>query len=129
MTENGNTDRSSAAVLLARGLSAEAAGVELGIHGRRIRRWREDPQFEAEVQHARRVLLDEAVAALTPAVRDAVSVLHAALGDRSAAIRIRAASELIRALPLLAEHAALESRIAALEARQNEMETPSWQAA
>ncbi|MFI0144378.1 helix-turn-helix domain-containing protein [Streptomyces globisporus] len=129
MSEIGRPGKAEAVVLLARGMSADAAGAELGLNGRTVRRWREDPQFEAEIQHARRVLLGEAVAALTPAVRDAVAVLHEALEDRSAAIRIRAASELIRALPLLAEHAALEGRIAALEARQNEMETPSWQAA
>ena len=120
--------RTAVAALLARGLSADAAGKELGVPGRTVRRWRDDPDFQAEIEAVRRAILAEAVAALTSAVRDAVDTLHTALKDKSPAIRVRAASELIRALPSLAEHADLEARIAALESSANK-EVMAWQAA
>ncbi|MFG2640804.1 hypothetical protein ACGFYP_07480 [Streptomyces sp. NPDC048370] len=122
-------DKATAVALLARGLSTEAVGREIGVDGRRVRRWREAPEFQAEVEAARRAILAEAVSALTAAVRDAVSTLHESLEDSSAAVRVRAASEILRALPLLADHAELETRLTALEARLNEQEQPSWQAA
>lgn len=129
MTEIGQVpDRTAVVALLARGLSGDAAGRETGVSGRTVRRWREDPAFQAEVEEARRAILSEAVAALTGAVRDAVATLHEALEDQNAAVRVRAASELIRALPGLAEHVLLEQRIAALEAAQTEEEVPVWQA-
>ena len=121
MANHDLTAKAAAVALLARGLSTDAAGAQAGVSGRTVRRWREDPAFEAEVQAARRAVLDEAVAALTSAVRDAVSTLHEALTDDSPGIRVRAASELIRALPALADHAVLTARIEALESR---LDTP-----
>lgn len=108
--------KTRAAVLLARGTTTDVAGEAVGVSGRTIRRWREDPDFEADVQAARRALLAEAVAALGAAARDAVSTLHAALKDESPNVRVRAASVLLSALPSITEHADLEQRIAALEA-------------
>jgi len=110
--------RSQAAPLLARGMSTDAVGEAVGVTGRTVRRWMEEPAFAADVHGARRLILAEAVAALTYAVRKAVETLHEALDDDSAMIRVRAASELIRSLPALSEHADLEARIAALEAAQ-----------
>lgn len=115
MPEEALYDREAAAVLLARGLTTDAVGAEVGVNGRTVRRWREDPEFERRVQDARKAILAESVGALTAAVRDAVSVLHEALEDRSAVIRVRAASELLKALPSIASHAELDARVAALE--------------
>ncbi|MFF8954091.1 hypothetical protein ACF09I_35640 [Streptomyces sp. NPDC014940] len=108
--------KNRAALLLARGLSSDKAGEDVGVSGRTVRRWREEPGFEAQVQEARRAILAEAVAALGAAARDAVATLHAALSEDSAAVRVRAAAVLLSALPSLAEFAELSDRMAALEA-------------
>ena len=118
MAEIVLSPRDTAVTLLARGMSTDATGAEIGVAGRTIRRWREDPDFESEIEAARRAILAESVAALTAAVRKAASVAMELLDDPSPAIRVRAVSEVFRALPLLAEHADLEARIAALEAAQ-----------
>lgn len=121
MTTSDLGARTAAVALLAKGMTTDAVGAQVGMSGRQIRRWAEEPEFRADVEAARRAVLAEAVAALTSAVRKAVDTLTVALDDDSAMIRVRAASELIRSLPLLASHADLEARIAALEAAQ----TPS----
>ncbi|MEU6244830.1 helix-turn-helix domain-containing protein [Streptomyces sp. NPDC047024] len=104
------------ALLVAQGVSSDKAGAAAGVSGRTVRRWREDPDFEAQVQQARGAILAEAVAALGAAARDAVDTLHAALTDESPGIRVRAALGIIGALPSLAEHAELNERLARLEA-------------
>lgn len=116
MTISDLDQKTRAVLLLARGVSTDKAGQEIGVSGRTVRRWREDPEFEAQVQDAARELLGEAVAALGAAARDAVEALHAALTDENPTIRVRAASVLLSALPAVSEYAALEQRIAALEA-------------
>ncbi|MYV42916.1 hypothetical protein GT030_29635 [Streptomyces sp. SID1328] len=108
--------RSRVALLLATGTTSDKAGETVGVSGRTVRRWREDPAFEAQVQDARRTILAEAVAALGAAARDAVAALHAALSETNPSIRIRAAATIISALPGLAEHAELNDRLARLEA-------------
>ena len=115
MTISDLDAKSQAALLLARGMGSNHVGEEIGVSGRTVRRWREDPAFEELVQAAARELLGEAVAALGAAARDAIETLHAALRDENAAIRVRAASVLLSALPAVSEYAALEQRIAALE--------------
>ncbi|MFF0249660.1 helix-turn-helix domain-containing protein [Streptosporangium sandarakinum] len=116
MTKSDLDQKARAVVLLARGASTDKTGQEVGVSGRTVRRWREDPNFEAEVQAAGRELLAEAVAALGAATRDAITALHDALNDDAPHIRVRAASVLLGALPAISEHARLEQRIAALEA-------------
>lgn len=108
--------RSLAVFALARGYTTDKAGEEAGVSGRTIRRWREDPTFEADVAAARRAILDAVVAALGAACQAAVTALHDALSDESTSVRVRAASVLLGALPNIAQYAELESRIAALEA-------------
>ncbi|MFD9099312.1 hypothetical protein [Streptomyces collinus] len=112
--------KSRAALLLAQGVGSDKAGETVGVSGRTIRRWREDPAFEGQVQDARRAILAEAVAALGAAARAAVETLHAALTEDSPAIRVRAAATILSALPGLAEHADLNDRIARLEAAATE---------
>lgn len=116
MTVSDLNVKDQAVLLLARGMTTDKAGEAVGASGRTVRRWREDPDFEAAVQAARRALLDEAVCALGVAARDAIATLHAALTDESANIRVRAASVLLNALPSVSEHVELEQRLAALEA-------------
>lgn len=108
--------KAKAAVLLARGVTTDKVGEAIGVSGRTIRRWREEPTFEADVRTARATLLGEAVNALGAAARDAIACLHAALTDDSPNIRIRAASVLLSALPSISEHVELDERITALEA-------------
>lgn len=112
--------KSRAIILLARGTSTDKAGEAVGVSGRTIRRWREDPDFEAEVRTASKELLAEARAALGGAARDAIATLHAALQDPSVALRIRAASVLLSTLPAISEQFELEERLAALEAALEE---------
>jgi hypothetical protein len=119
MARNGLTEldaKAQAVILLARGTNSDKTGEQVGVSGRTIRRWAEAPDFRAEVEAARRALLDEAVKALSAAARDAVDVLHQSLADDNASIRLRAAVALLGALPSISEHVALEERIAALEA-------------
>jgi hypothetical protein len=116
MSVSGLDAKTRVALLLAQGHTADKAGEAVGVSGRTVRRWREDPAFEAEIQKARQAILAEAVAALGAAARDAVATLHAALTEDSAAVRVRAAAVLLGALPNLAEFAELSDRIAALEA-------------
>src|SRR3954470_24660150 len=115
MTVSDLDAKSRATILLASGSSTDKTGEALGISGRTIRRWREDPTFEAEVTAARRELLAEARSALGAAARDAVATLHAALQDPSVALQIRAASVLLAALPAVTEQLEFEERLAALE--------------
>lgn len=119
MTRNDLTEldaKARAVILLARGTNSDKVGEQVGVSGRTIRRWAEAPDFRAEIEAARRSLLDEAVKALSAAARDAVDVLHQSLSDDSPNIRLRAATALLGALPSISEHVALEGRIAALEA-------------
>ena len=112
--------KSQAALLLARGTTTDKTGEAIGVSGRTVRRWLEDPAFQADVETARQALLGEAVRALAGAARDAVTALHSALADQSAGIRVRAASVLLSALPSLTEHFDLERRIAAIEEALND---------
>ncbi|MEV6833605.1 hypothetical protein AB0N17_03580 [Streptomyces sp. NPDC051133] len=115
MTVSDLDAKSQAVLLLAQGASSDKAGEGVGVSGRTVRRWREDPAFEAEVKAAQRELLAEARAALGGAARDAIATLHAALQDPSTALRIRAAAVLLSALPAISEQFELEERLAALE--------------
>ncbi|WP_405580706.1 helix-turn-helix domain-containing protein [Streptomyces sp. NBC_01092] len=116
MTVSDLDAKSQAIILLARGASTDKTGETLGVSGRTIRRWREDPDFEQDVLTARRELLAEARAALAGAARDAITTLHAALQDENPANRIRAASILVNTLPAISEQLELEDRLAQLEA-------------
>lgn len=107
--------KTQAVLLLARGTTTDKTGETVGVSGRTVRRWLEDPSFQADVEVARQALLQEAVRALAGAARDAVTALHGALTDASPGIRVRAASVLLGALPALTEHFDLERRIAAIE--------------
>ena len=107
--------REQAVIHLARGLRTDDVGELIGMSGRSVRRWLEDPDYAASVTAARRALLAEAVAALGVVVRDSVAVLGDALKDASPAIRVRAALGALSALPSLSEHAEFAERIAALE--------------
>lgn len=119
MTTVDLSARETAIALLATGMSSNDVGTTIGVSGRTVRRWRlEDPEFRDKVETARREILQEAVAALTSAVRKAVTTLEEALADPSATIRVKAGGDLLRSLPALSEHAAFEARLAALEAAQ-----------
>lgn len=120
MTVSDLDAKSQAIILLARGASTDKTGESVGVSGRTIRRWREDPDFEAEVTAARKDLLVEARAALGAAARDAVATLHEALKDDNAGIRVRAASTILSTLPAITEHFELEERLATLEAALEE---------
>ncbi|MFJ2964251.1 hypothetical protein ACIPIC_18370 [Streptomyces collinus] len=120
MTVSDLDAKSQAIILLARGTSTDATGEVVGVSGRTIRRWLEDPTFQAEVTTARRELLAEARAALGGAARDAITALHEALKDPSVALRIRAASVLLSALPAVTEQLEFEERLATLEAALEE---------
>jgi hypothetical protein len=120
MTVSDLDAKSQAIILLASGTSTDKTGEALNVSGRTIRRWREDPAFEAEVRATRKELLGEARAALGAAARDAIKTLHEALNDENGALRIRAASVLVSALPAVSEQLELEERLAALEAALEE---------
>ncbi|WP_333767733.1 helix-turn-helix domain-containing protein [Streptomyces sp. IBSBF 2435] len=118
MTVSDLDQKPRAAALLARGLSTDKVGAEVGVSGRTVRRWREDPAFAADVREARREILGEITDAIAAASRDAVDTLREALVDKSPAIRVRAATALLGALPAVREHVDLAERIAEIEAAQ-----------
>lgn len=107
--------KAQAALLLARGTTTDKTGETVGVSGRTVRRWLEDPGFRTDVEAARSALLEEAVRALAGAARDAVTALHSALTDESSSIRVQAAKALLNSLPALTEHFDLERRIDAIE--------------
>ncbi|TRV70819.1 hypothetical protein FKN01_32230, partial [Streptomyces sp. 130] len=104
--------RETAIALLAAGMTSNDVGTAVGVSGRTVRRWREDPTFREQVEAGRREILHETVAALTSAVRKAVTTLETALTDPAATIRVKAAGDLLRSLPALADHANVEARLA-----------------
>ncbi len=110
--------KSKAVLLLARGVSTEACGEQLGVDGSTVRRWRQDSAFAAQVRRVGAELFEDAVAALRAACKDAVRTLHASLDDESANIRVRAASTLLATAPAFSAHFDLEARITQLEATQ-----------
>jgi DNA-directed RNA polymerase specialized sigma24 family protein len=65
MATTGREDlppRVRAAVLLAMGRPTEEIGLEVGVSGRTVRRWRARPEMRADVRRVRLRLLDGAVA-------------------------------------------------------------------
>ncbi|MCX4525266.1 hypothetical protein OG982_06105 [Streptomyces sp. NBC_01551] len=104
--------------LLARGVPTEAVGRDIGVTGRTVRRWLDDPAFAEEVQDARRTALTETLRALEVTARSAVAYLAATIRDVNAPepVRVRAALGILAALPRIAEHVELEERLAILEA-------------
>ncbi|MGW4691969.1 helix-turn-helix domain-containing protein [Kitasatospora cineracea] len=116
MSVHDITGKTRAQELIARGMTTDQVGREIGVSGRTVRRWREDPAFSAGISEARRAIVQEAAAAIGAAAKDAVTTLHQALGDDSPTIRIQAARTILTSLPGLLEHAELEERLAALEA-------------
>jgi hypothetical protein len=113
--------KARAAVLLARGMSTDKVGAEVGTSGRTVRRWRENPHFEADVREARREILGEITDAIAAAARDAVDALHEAVKDKQNPVtRVRAAQALLGALPAVREHLELAEKVAAIEAAAKE---------
>ncbi|MFC8274924.1 hypothetical protein ACFUJR_20775 [Streptomyces sp. NPDC057271] len=117
MTTVDLSARESAITLLAGGMSSNDVGTTIGVSGRTVRRWRQEPDFKAEVESARRELLAESIGAVTSALRRSIATLEDLMGNESAAIRVKAAGDVLRMLPALGTHAELEERLAALEAR------------
>lgn len=113
--------KARAAALLARGMSSDKVGESVGCSGRTVRRWAEDPAFQADMQDARREILAGITDAIGAAARDAVEALHDAVKDKAnPAIRVRAAQALLGALPAVREHLDLAEKVAAIEAAAKE---------
>ncbi|MEU2571764.1 MULTISPECIES: helix-turn-helix domain-containing protein [Streptomyces] len=112
--------KTRAAVLLARGMPSERVGRDVGVTGRTVRRWLDDPAFAERVQEIRHATLAETVRSLETVARHSVAVLGKVIADDDAprAVRVRAALGVLAALPNIAAHAELEERLSALEAAE-----------
>ncbi|MEU0035126.1 helix-turn-helix domain-containing protein [Streptomyces sp. NPDC006333] len=60
--------RGRAAIYLALGEPPDRVGRALGVDGSTVRRWRQRPEFRADISRVRLTLLDGAVASLRPGV-------------------------------------------------------------
>ncbi|MGG8409951.1 hypothetical protein ACM614_26960 [Streptomyces sp. 12297] len=109
-------NRPAAILALARGGSSEDAANDSGASGRTIRRWMEDPDFQAEVRDTRTEILSTAVGQLAAGAAEAVTALRAALHDADGRNRVQAARVLLESCLSLRESLDLEQRLAALEA-------------
>ncbi|MGA5339026.1 hypothetical protein ACPCK3_07405 [Streptomyces griseoincarnatus] len=109
-------NRPAAILALARGDTSEEAAREAGVSGRTVRRWAEDPDFQAEVRAVRTEMLQHAVGQLAAGAIEAVTALRDALKDADGRNRVQAARTLLDAVLALRESLDLEERIAAIEA-------------
>ncbi|MFD9517673.1 helix-turn-helix domain-containing protein [Streptomyces sp. NPDC059979] len=110
--------KARAAALLARGVPAANVGRQVGVTGRTVRRWLENPEYAEQVQELRRTALGETLRGLETVSRSAVHILGRVLADDGApaTVRVRAAIGVLSLLPRIAEHVELEERVALLEA-------------
>ncbi|WP_435272199.1 hypothetical protein [Streptomyces parvulus] len=113
-------NRPAAILALARGATSEDAAREAGVSGRTVRRWAEDPDFQAQVRDARTEMLQYAVGQLAAGAIEAVTTLREALKDSDGRNRVQAAKTLLDATLALRESLDLEERIAAIEAADRE---------
>lgn len=126
-TEDASADvlrRTKAALALAHGSTTDEAGQIVGVTGRTVRRWREEPAFRSEVAQLRRQMLDDVLGQLGGAAVEAVKTLRAALDEESPGVRVRAATVILTSLITVREAVDVEERLAALEASILERQLP-----
>lgn len=116
--------RTKAALALAHGSTTDEAGQIVGVTGRTVRRWREEPAFRSEVAQLRRQMLDDVLGQLGGAAVEAVKTLRAALDEESPGVRVRAATVILTSLITVREAVDVEERLAALEASILERQLP-----
>ncbi|MGA4986862.1 helix-turn-helix domain-containing protein, partial [Streptomyces cellulosae] len=81
--------KTRAAVLLARGMPSERVGRDVGVTGRTVRRWLDDPAFAERVQEIRHATLAETVRSLETVARHSVAVLGKVIADDDAPRAVR----------------------------------------
>lgn len=101
------------------GRSVEASAKEAGVNPATVHRWLNDPAFQAAQRDGRRVLAQQALAALQSVTRTAVAVVVELMTDKGkpASVRLRAAQIIIEGTVKWIELDDLAARLAALEAR------------
>src|SRR5688572_30334872 len=73
----------------------EAAAAKAGVPARTVRRWLQDPAFEAAYRSARREVLERTVARLLSLTGQALEALEGALNAKDTKDRIRAATVIL----------------------------------
>lgn len=119
-TANGSMRREAVALALAKGMTIADASRDTGVGERTIYNWRQEADFKARVQEARRELFDAASGRLSDLGGKAASRLGELVESDNDAVALGACRTVLEYGLRLREVLDLEGRIAALEAdRQN----------
>lgn len=111
-----STRAQQAALLIARGVTAEEAARIVGVDRRSVTRWAGTEEFQAEMARLRTQLVADAIATLRAGLTEASEALRALVTvGNEPRVRLRAAKELIAGYINLNNMAELEERVRALE--------------
>jgi hypothetical protein len=104
-----------AALLTAR--NTEEAARSVGIGPATLRRWQEDPEFDAAYREAQRLSYRQSIGRMHQACSAAVSILHKVMVDPStpASTKVRAADSVLNHTAKALEIQDLDARLTALE--------------
>ena len=106
-----------AAEALVAGASHHMAAASVGMSGRTLRRWLQDPEFIGVLESLRRIAFDEAMGLLRASALDAVRSLRSVLSDghAPAPARVTAARAILELAVRSHEMNEIEGRIEQLE--------------
>jgi hypothetical protein len=117
MPHRGRSNADSVLIAsLASGRTQDQAAEKAGVSARTVRRRLEDPEFVAQVDAARRDLLQRSIAQLMASSMAAVATMHSLLRANSENVRLGAARAILELGQKLREGIDVEERLARLEA-------------
>lgn len=123
MTHRGRSAADSRLIAaLAGGATQADAAAQAGVSISTVRRRMGDPAFLADLDSARRLLVDAAIGRLSSKASDAVDTLHRLLNARSENVRLGAARAILDTIRQHRESIEIEQRLRELEAMASEIE-------
>lgn len=113
---------------LARGESIVRAARLSGISERTVHRRLKEPEFQAQINSTRSLLVENASSGIACAMSEAVLTLRHLLTAQSESVRLSASRVILETGMKLREHADFEKRLEILEERQNEIDDQAAEA-